>query len=50
MRYESDRGLADLAVGLLNGAAAHFGELIELSRSDSLYGSTRSAGPEVQAS
>lgn len=34
LRYESDRGLADLAVGLLNGAAAHFGEQIELSRVD----------------
>ncbi len=38
LRYESDRGLADLAVGLLNGAATHFGEPIELSRVDSRDG------------
>ena len=44
MRYESDRGLADLAVGLLNGAAAHMGEPMELS-----WTTTWIARPEAKA-
>lgn len=35
LRYVSDRGLADLAHGLIDGAAAHFGETIRVQRQDS---------------
>ncbi len=32
--YSSSRGLADLAVGMIEGCAAHFGERIELREED----------------
>lgn len=34
MTYRSVRALADVAEGLMNGCAAHFGEQIEVCRSD----------------
>jgi hypothetical protein len=34
MTYRSVRALADVAEGLMNGCAAHFGEQIEVRRSD----------------
>ena len=46
MRYESDGGLADLAVGLLNGATAHFGEQIELSRTTTWIARPEAQGPK----
>lgn len=34
MVYQSHRGLADLAEGLIEGAIAHFGERVEVERAD----------------
>jgi hypothetical protein len=39
--YESPRGLADLAIGLMHGAAAHFGENIHISEIDLSAGMRR---------
>jgi hypothetical protein len=34
--YSSERGLADLALGLVEGAALHFGEHVDITRVDSM--------------
>ncbi len=36
--YVSERGLADLAAGLIDGAALHFGEQVRVARGDTLVG------------
>lgn len=38
--YASDRGMGDLAVGLIEGAAAHYGEQIEITRQTTDAGET----------
>ena len=35
LEYASERGLADLALGLIEGAVLHFGEKVTIERSDS---------------
>ena len=34
MHYRSPRGFADLAEGLMNGCASHYGEVLEIDRED----------------
>lgn len=34
LEYASDRGLADLALGLIEGAALHFGEKVDITHTD----------------
>lgn len=42
LHYKSERGLADVAEGLMQGCFAHFGEAIELEREDVSGGSATS--------